>query len=77
MPTVCGFLAPPGQKQMKDKPGTIALRAIRSMCSLATMGSWAQLKSSSPPTAQEMVEDTRKAKSEGERHKEKKKKEGQ
>jgi hypothetical protein len=40
------------------------------------MGSWAQLKSSSPPTAQEMVEDTRKAKSEGERHKEKKKKEG-
>ncbi len=72
-PTVAGFLAPPGQKQMEDKPGSIALRAIRSMCSLATMGSWAQRKSSSPPTEQEMAEDMRKAESEGERHKEKKK----
>ena len=75
-PTVAGFLAPPGQKQMEDKPGSIALRAIRSMCSLATMGSWAQRKSSSPPTEQEMAEDMRKAESEGERHKEKKKKDG-
>jgi len=73
-PTVGDFLAPPGQKQMEDKPGSIALWAIRSMRSLATMGSWAQLKGSSPPTAQEMADEMKKAESEGERHKEKKKK---
>jgi hypothetical protein len=44
------------------------------MRSLATIGSWAQLKSSSPPTTQEMTDEMRKAESEGERHKEKKKK---
>jgi hypothetical protein len=59
---------------MEDKPGSIAIRAIRSMRSLATMGSWAQLKGCSPPTAQEMAEEMNKAGSEGERHKEKKKK---
>ena len=73
-PTIGGFLAPPGQKQTDDKPGSIALRAIRSMRSLATMGSWAQLKGSSPPTAQEMAEEMSRAESEGDRHKEKKKK---
>jgi len=30
-PTVGGLLAPPGQKQAEVKPGSIALRAIRSM----------------------------------------------
>jgi len=75
-PTIGGFLAPPGQKSTDDKPGSIALRAIRSMRSLATMGSWAQLKGSSPPTAQEMAEEMSRAESESERHKKKKKKDG-
>jgi hypothetical protein len=44
------------------------------MRSLVTMGSSAQLKGSSHPTAQEIAEDMRKAESEVERHKEEKKK---
>jgi hypothetical protein len=72
-PTIGGLLASPGQKQAKDKPGSIALRAIRLMRSLARMGSWAQLKSS-PPKAQEMAEEMRKAESEGEKRKKKEKK---
>jgi len=73
-PTIGGLLAPPGQKQTEDKPRSIALRTIRSMRSLARMGSWAQLKGSSPPTAQEMAEEMKKAEGEGERRKEKKEK---
>lgn len=42
------------------------------MRSLAKMSSWAQLKSSTPPTAQEMAEEMRKTESEGEKLKEKK-----
>lgn len=38
------------------------------------MGSWAQLKCSSPPTAQEMAEEMKKAESEGEKCQEKEKK---
>lgn len=73
-PTIGGLLAPPSQKAMEDKPGSIALRAIRSMRSLARIGSWAQLKTSSHPTAQEIAEQMRKAESEGEKRKEKKEK---
>ena len=51
-PTVGGLLAPPDHV---DEKGSIALRAIRSMRSLARMGSWAQ--SSSMPTAQELAEE--------------------
>ena len=55
-PTTGGLLAPPNHLEEK---GSIALRAIRSMRSLARMGSWAQLKSSSSsmPTAQELAEE--------------------
>jgi len=63
MPTIGGLLAPPAQKQTEDKPGSIALRAIHSMRSLARLGSWAQLKGSSPPTAQELAEEMKKAES--------------
>ena len=75
-PTIGGFLAPPGQRPAEDKSGSLAVRAIRSMRSLAKIGGWAQVKGSSPPTAQEMAEEMRKAESEGEKQREKKKKDG-
>ena len=46
------------------------------MWSLAAIGSWALLNVSSPPTAQEMAKEMTKPESEGERLKEKKKKDG-
>jgi serine/arginine repetitive matrix protein 2 len=72
-PTIGGLLAPPSQTQVDGKQGSIALRAIRSMRSLARMGSWAQMKGTSHPTAQEMAEEMANAESEGEKRKEKKK----
>ena len=70
MPTIGGLLAPPSQTQVEGKQGSIALRAMRS---LARMGSWAQMKGTSHPTAQELAEEMAKAESEGEKRKEKKK----
>lgn len=72
-PTIGGLLAPPSQTQVEGKQGSIAIRAIRSMRSLARMGSWAQMKGTSHPTAQEMAEEMAKAESEGEKRKERKK----
>jgi serine/arginine repetitive matrix protein 2 len=46
-PTAGGHLAVPPSG--KAKQGSIALRAIRSVRSLARMGSWAQLKNMPPP----------------------------
>ncbi len=41
-PTLGGFLAPPNLASNAKEQGSIALRAIRSVRSLARMGSWVQ-----------------------------------
>jgi serine/arginine repetitive matrix protein 2 len=71
-PTIGGLLAPPGQKQMEEGP--IALCVIRSMRSLATIGSWAQLKGLVSSNSARNGGGNEEGESEGERLKEKKKK---
>ncbi|KAF9527941.1 hypothetical protein CPB83DRAFT_855475 [Crepidotus variabilis] len=75
-PTLGGLLAPPSGAgtPTEEKTGSIAVRAMKSMRSLARMGSWAQLKNMPPPTAQEMAEEMARAESEGGKEKEKDKK---
>ncbi|KAF8814601.1 hypothetical protein BYT27DRAFT_7249906 [Phlegmacium glaucopus] len=48
-PTAGGLLAVPSSNPGANNQGSIALRAIRSVRSLARMGSWAQLKNMPPP----------------------------
>ena len=73
-PTSGGLLAVPP----KTNQGSIALRAIRSVRSLARMGSWAQLKNMPPPdenkepaTVKEKCVKKKKTKKEGDAEKEK------
>ena len=60
-PTAGGLLAPPPAANAPlgqgVEQGSIAVRAMRSMRSLARMGSWAQLKSMPAPTAMELKEE--------------------
>ena len=72
--------APPSNSSSNSNQGSIALRAMHSVCSLACMGSWAQLKNIPLPDENRVVkekkEDKKKEKKwKGEKGGEKKKKE--
>ncbi|KAF9482957.1 hypothetical protein BDN70DRAFT_892146 [Pholiota conissans] len=77
-PTISGFLAPPatlGVPGQQQQQGSIALRAMRSVRSLARIGSWAQLKNMPAEEGEvEVVKEEKKEKEKGKGEKDKKEK---
>ena len=74
-PTAGGLLAaPPSHSGGNANQGSIALRAMRSVRSLARIGSWAQLKNMPPPDENEAPE--KKPTNEGKKKKKKEKTKG-
>ncbi|KAH7920517.1 hypothetical protein BV22DRAFT_1133018 [Leucogyrophana mollusca] len=72
-PSINGMLAPPGA--VGNGKGSVAIRAMRSVRSLARIGSWAQLRNTSnPEDADEPAPEPTKSKEKSEPKKKKKKK---